>query len=77
MRKNKMVEDVDFALTVWRFIQYDLETTKYNEAKARMLADKFETAISTPVRWATGIACPHPMVRKQIMDFIELQSRQP
>ncbi len=44
-----------------------------NSEGVRELADKFEVAISTVHRWASGTARPHPHIMQQIIDY--LQSR--
>lgn len=40
-----------------------------------VLAEAFGVAPSTVLRWADGSANPHPYVRKQIVDYIELYAR--
>lgn len=52
-----------FREAVRRFIQS-------RNDRCRDLAAKFEVAITTPNRWAIGTATPHPLIQKQITDFI-------
>lgn len=39
------------------------------------LAETFGVARTTVLRWADGAANPHPYVKKQIVDFVELYAR--
>jgi hypothetical protein len=37
----------------------------------RIVADEFAVSVSTVERWATGVACPHPIVRDKISAFVK------
>lgn len=40
--------------------------------RARTLAVEFEVASSTVERWAKGTAIPHPLLRRQVVAFMEM-----
>lgn len=44
-------------------------------AYQRDLADDFEVAESTVSRWARGIARPHPLIQKQIVQWISRRAK--
>ena len=59
-----------FAERVGKFISYE-GLGKYNQERVRILAVEFGTALPTPVRWANGVANPHPVLKRFILDFID------
>ena len=42
--------------------EYDLPVSK--------IADKFQVADSTVLRWASGVAVPHPNLRQNILSWV-------
>lgn len=40
------------------------------ELDARPLAGEFEVAVSTVLRWANGVATPHPLIQEQVIHWI-------
>lgn len=52
---------VEFQDTVFYWVQL---------GGARSLAEEFECAVSTPDRWCRGTARPHPLLQKQIIEWI-------
>ena len=35
-----------------------------------LLTKEFEVASTTVLRWATGVASPHPLIKQQIINWI-------
>lgn len=46
------------------------QTIKENISLKNILMKEFEVAESTVDRWANGIANPHPLIKKAVLDFI-------
>ncbi len=40
---------------------------------AAKLARQFQCPVTTPSRWASGVAVPHPRLQKLIIDYIRQQ----
>jgi hypothetical protein len=47
-----------------------LDIAPDRRALAHHLAGEFECAVSTVQRWAKGVASPHPLVRKLVLESI-------
>lgn len=67
---SQKIDASEFSQTVAKFIEYDEVSGNYNKDKARILADEFEAARSTIVRWVTGISNPHLAIKKGVTDYI-------
>lgn len=63
--KNAKIDDELFSMYVSAYL-------KNNDLPK--LADHFETALSTITRWAAGIACPHPAMAVDVIDYIKNNS---
>ncbi len=63
----------DFKAVVAEYIEYDHASGAYNKDKALDLAGYFESMKSTPVRWASGVSSPHPLVKELIIKYIQKQ----
>lgn len=38
---------------------------------ATLLSEKFEVSKSTVYRWANGVANPHPMIKKAVVNYLK------
>lgn len=47
-----------------------------DDARARELADAFEAAVITVVRWAEGRARPHPRIQRAVLSWIRARREQ-
>ena len=65
----------NFKSAVAGYIWYDPSASiPYNEGKAWNLAGKFGVPKSTVIRWISGKARPHPLIRQQIVEYIHKQN---
>lgn len=58
---------IDFATAVANYIEKHKDGSK-------TLARQFETALTTPQRWADGVAVPHFKLRQIVVDWIRYNS---
>lgn len=65
----------NFKEMVVEYIDYNPTSGTYNKDKMRELAGKFECIPGTVVRWASGVANPHPLVKELIIKYILKQNR--
>lgn len=62
--------DQNFKEAVVQYIGYSLSSSNYDKEKAWKLCGEFEVAESTVIRWITGTAKPHPLIKQQVVDYI-------
>jgi hypothetical protein len=67
----RMVLDVIFAQRVARFIDYRSVTKTYNMKRMEIFTDKVGVSIATAQKWATGLASPSPMKKKEAEMFLD------
>lgn len=60
----------DFKKVVAEYIDYNYSSGGYNKDKALELADEFECTPGAVVRWASGVANPHPRIKQIIIEYI-------
>lgn len=71
MARREIIDISKFCECVAEFICFDNVSRKaINQNRVRTLAEVFEVANSTVVRWAAGVANPHHFLKKSIMEYI-------
>lgn len=71
MAPKKAIDILNFRECVGEFIGFDKEKGRANNPdRLSLLAGVFEVAHTTVERWATGISNPHPVIKQDIMSFV-------
>ncbi len=70
MKYTEKPDVSQFSAVLEKFLYFGVNPKKLDDSRLRIIAEKFDVALSTVLKWKNGTATPHDLVKVAVMQYI-------